>query len=279
MNCPICSGCASYKFSSHLHKRVYQCEDIRCRHLFTEDFSVQSGLCDRGEDLTHENLRAQRDERVSLYGDRNRAMFKVIFTKLNLKKDAKVLDFGSGDGNLMLSLREVYPEVNVTCIEPHKVFSKLLTDVADSVVDDISDLKEKYDLIVLNEVIEHINYPGETLKHLALHLEQQRSAIYIATPLGENHLGSNQTEAYDTDSHLHFFTRKSLNLCLRKAGLTSLDFDDLNYPIYTAMLDKSTKGKMKFWLRNLLFNKVLNISIKRCVLPRGHISGLSYLEP
>ena len=279
MKCPICNNKSNFKFQSELKKEIYQCNDIKCSHLFVENYDKYLGICgtaDRGEDLSIEKLKKDRQHRIDTYNVRNKNMFRKMWKKLNLKEDAKILDFGSGDGNLMFSLKQAYPKANVTCIEPHEIFNELLLEVADYIVESVNDLNEKFDLIVLNEVIEHLNFPNSDLQSLNRVLKEGSAAIYIATPLGETHISSNKTGAYNTDSHLHFFTRKSLNMSLEKAGFTPLDVDDINYPIYSTYLDTTIKEKLKYKLKNFILVKLLKINQRSCVLPSGHISGLAY---
>ena len=121
-----------------------------------------------------------------------------------------------------------------------------------------------------------LNFPNSDLQSLNRVLKEGSAAIYIATPLGETHISSNKTGAYNTDSHLHFFTRKSLNMSLEKAGFTPLDVDDINYPIYSTYLDTTIKEKLKYKLKNFILVKLLKINQRSCVLPSGHISGLAY---
>lgn len=275
MNCLICESESSFKFTSELGIPVYQCGDIRCSHLFVEQ-SSDTGIYDRGEDLSIEKLKQDRAYRVGRYDRRNRSIFLNIWKKLELKENANVLDFGSGDGNFIYSLKNIFPNVKVTCIEPHYIFSTLLAEVADNIVDSTNELTEKFDLIILNEVIEHLNDPVAVLKALAPLLKKNNSGFFIATPLGETHLGSNSTGAYNTNSHLHFFTRKSLNTCLIKSGLTPLDVYDINYPIYSTLLEKSIIQKIKHSIKKLIINKILKLHNRYCVLPSAHISGLCY---
>jgi SAM-dependent methyltransferase len=276
MKCPICDDKSGFKFKSHLNKNVYQCVNIKCKHLFVEGYKSSLGICDRGEDLSLSKLKNDRDIRIKTYGERNKLMFNAIYKKLQLKQDCNVLDFGSGDGNLICSLKSVYPNTKVTCIEPHEVFSLLLSEVADKTVDSPDRLDTKFDLIVLNEVIEHLNDPVEEMKKLANVLKASNAAIYIATPLGETHYNSNFTGAFDTDSHLHFFTRKSLNLCLIKSGLTPLDTDDIDQPLYSTLLEHSAKAKLKYWIRKSIIKRFLKLNKRFCLLHPEHISGLCY---
>lgn len=278
MKCPICTNNALFKFKSDFQKNIYQCESIKCHHLFTETHDQDLGICgeeDRG-DLSIKKLKESRVVRIDTYNKRNKLMFKKMWEELALPTDAKVLDFGAGDGSLMVSLRECFPEAKITCIEPHDVFKEFLLEVSDNIVSYAEDLHEKFDLIILNEVVEHLNFPVKELRSLSKLLKKDSSAIYIATPLGETHLLSTNTDAYSTASHLHFFTRNSLNLCLNNSGLTSLDISDLNYPIYSTCLSNALKGKIKFTLIQFILKRLLKLSNRYCILPSGHISGFSY---
>ncbi len=276
MKCPICNSSSCLKFTSHLNKKIFLCSNIKCEHLFEENFSSSLGVCDRGTDLSLAKLKADRDERIRKYDERNKSVFKAIFKKLALPNDCKILDFGSGDGNLMYSLKTVFPDTKITCIEPHNCFSELLKEVSDNIVPSAEKLSEKFDLIVLNEVIEHLNDPLKEMRALSDALNDNNAAIYIATPLGKTHFDSFNTSAYDTDSHLHFFTRKSLDLCLIKSGMTSLDTNTIDDPLYSTICTNSTKIRLKRWLINYLEGNFLRLSKRYCRLPTQHISGLCY---
>ena len=61
MKCPICNNKSNFKFQSELKKEIYQCNDIKCRHLFVENYDKYLGICgtaDRGEDLSIEKLKS-----------------------------------------------------------------------------------------------------------------------------------------------------------------------------------------------------------------------------
>ncbi len=278
MNCPICNEKSVFIFESSSSKRVFECGSVKCNHLFVENHKKGVGVCHRGDDLSERKLKLDRDQRIATYGERNKRMFEVIFNELNLKRHVKVLDFGSADGSVMFSLREIFPDVNITCVEPHVVFRGILQEVADEIVPSVKELKdEKFDLIFMNEVVEHLNDPVGNLRLLSCLLKDIQSAIYIATPLGKTHLNSYLTGAYSTDSHLHFFTRKSLNMCLHKSGLTALDTDDCNYPIYSTLLENTYKGRLKQAVMKKIKN-LLRFNKNYCVLPAQHVSGLCYRQ-
>ena len=271
LNCPICKSNATFKFVSKLRKNVYQCESIKCSHLFVDDYLSSSGICDRGEEI--EEIRKQWQKRIDTYRIRNINLYKKIFEKLNLTENAKVLDFGSGDGYAMYHLRSFYPKVDITCIEPNKLTIQFINKAANKVVDSIDQLNEKYDLIFMNEVIEHLDSPIQHLQALSKLLKDENSAMYIATPLGEADNESYETSAYNDISHLHFFTRKSLNLSLIQSGFTPLDVNDINDPLYYFSTNSSIKFKLKKIIFNIIKNKLLNVFY---VLPKTHISGLAY---
>jgi 2-polyprenyl-3-methyl-5-hydroxy-6-metoxy-1,4-benzoquinol methylase len=274
MTCPICKSVSRFKFTSNLNIPIYQCRSIKCRHLFVENYNKNHGICERSWDT--DELIKNRLSSLDLYGERNKKIFKAIWEKLNLKENARVLDFGSGDGYAMLCLRQIYPKVEITCIEPNMNCKKLLSEVADTVVDSVDELSGKFDLIILLEVIEHLADPIKVLKSLGKKLLDNNAGIYITTPLGETHLLSNITHAYDAPSHLHFFTRNSLNLCLVKSGLTPLDVDNKLFPIYSTFAGQTTKSKFQFFVDSIIFYKFLKLAERSCILPSKQISGMCY---
>jgi cyclopropane fatty-acyl-phospholipid synthase-like methyltransferase len=277
MICPICGSNSVYKFDrKFINQKIYQCDNIKCKHLFVEDLYETSGVCNLESSL--EELKKDKQKRIDTFDTRNRLVFKNIFNKLGLKDNARVLDFGSADGNVMHSLRSVFPEVHITCIEANKNYTELLCQVADEVVDSVTDLCCNYDLIVLNEVIEHLPSPICHLQSLSKLLKKENAGIFIATPLGETHLNLNNTTAFDVPTHLHFFTRKSLNNALIKSGFTSLDTDDSNYPLYSAFYGRTLKNKIRNKIVRLIRDRILKISSRNCVLPADHVSGLAYIQ-
>jgi len=278
MDCPICTGVSIFVFDSPYKKRVFQCSSIKCQHLFVEGYDVDVGVCDRGENTSVNKLRADRNRRIDLYGKRNELIFSKVSEKLKLSRTEpiKILDFGAGDGNLVSSFKKIHPHSIITCIEPHEVFKELLYEVADNVVTTTAELSDDYDLIILNEVIEHLNHPVEELRRLSKLLKGNNSAVFIATPLGMTHRMLYDTSAYDTNSHLHFFTRTSLNLCCINSGLTAIDIDDCNQPIYSTITTNVFLPKLKKKLLNFILCRLLNVFSKRYILPKEHISGLCF---
>jgi SAM-dependent methyltransferase len=268
MNCPVCGGKSDFEFKSHLDKNIYQCSLAKCRHLFVEDYKKNSGIRERP--VEDGESKKDKERRLRVFSKRNQEMFKALWRDLKLSDSARVLDFGAGDGHMMSGLKSVFPNAEVTSIEANKGCHKLLAQDSDVIVESMEDLIGKYDLIFLNEVIEHLNKPEEVLSELAKRLSGDNAAIYIATPLGETHLGTRKKHPYNTGSHLHFFTRRSLNLCLSNSGLTSLSMHDTNYPLYSSLINKNIKGIIAWMLANSFLQKLFY------VLPVSHISGVCY---
>ena len=275
--CPICRKDSKWKFRSDIGNNIFQCSSKSCRHLFVENYLQNSGICeeqDRGHDLSYKKLQADRDERVLKFNERNQALFKDLFLRLNISNDERVLDFGSGDGNLMVCLRKAFPEVEITCVEPHEIFHELLDEVADYLMPQIPLGEKKYDLIVLNEVIEHLNCPVEILSQLN-NLLKSGGGIYIATPLGETHKHDLVPYAYETVSHLHFFTRESLNMCLSKSGFSGLIIDDTSSPLYSLKPKRFGLKMTKTRLKSFVINKIFRLDKLNYIPPSQHISGIA----
>lgn len=272
MLCPICDSKANFKMNNSFNKEVYQCQNTNiCGHLFLKEFNLVSGVCDRGDDLTNETIANIRNTRLKLFSIRNKKILTFIWDQLGLKDNARVLDYGAGDGHIMYSLREIQPNAYISCIEPHNEFAKSLNEFVNEVIKNVKEAKNKYDLIIMNEVIEHLTQPVEELKSLKKVLNPN-GAIFIATPLGATHTGSYETHAYNTESHLHFFTRKSLSLCCIRSGLTPLEPESIEHPNYSYNTNDSTFNPTKK-ARQVLKNMIQK---RYKMLPPEHICGLTF---
>lgn len=283
MNCPICNSKASFKFKSHLERIIYQCTFSGCNHLFIQNYLTETGICeekDRDFDLSFKSLSRQKARRIKLYHNRNVILFQDIINNLKFDAPLKVLDVGSGDGSIAHSLNCIRPKPAVTCFEPHDVFQSFLHEEKVEIITDLYRQNDSYDLIILNEVIEHINDPLMLLNQLSIKLRSPNSVLFIATPLGMSHNRSLKTAAYNTYSHLHFFTRESLNIALIRSGFLPLVPFTLDAPIYMPITNShnSRRNPISFkQIKAFAVNKVKK-QMERLypIMPVEHVSGIAY---
>lgn len=149
--------------------------------------------------------------------------FCAVIEKIGvIKKEDSILDFGAGSGSLATVLQA--NGYSVDCLEPEESSVRQIVQAGiQNVFRTAKALpKKKYSLIIMKEVIEHLDDPVTILQEL-LPACADDVRVFVTTPSSttiksrffRNHPGS----AFHTDSHLHFFSRKSLNQCMKRSGL------------------------------------------------------------
>ena len=143
-------------------------------------------------------------------------------TYKDLILDSEILDFGCGKGGFIelsnkISKRSVGLEIN-------KENRRHINEIGINCVGAISELNnDKFDLITLNHVFEHLNDPINILKDLQRHLKDD-GLIIIEVPHARDIL----LETFNLESfkkftlwseHLILHTRKSLETFVLKSGL------------------------------------------------------------
>ncbi|BCA80096.1 class I SAM-dependent methyltransferase [Desulfuromonas sp. AOP6] len=139
-----------------------------------------------------------------------------------------LLDVGCGNGDFLSLVAEV--GWNVKGVDPDP---KALTvarenglDVLEGGVEQFSDMKEVFDAITINHVIEHVHDPAE-LVSTAYRLLKPGGILYIDTPniesLGVSIYGKNW-RGLETPRHLVLFSNPSLRDFLRFHGFVNIKF-------------------------------------------------------
>jgi 2-polyprenyl-3-methyl-5-hydroxy-6-metoxy-1,4-benzoquinol methylase len=153
--------------------------------------------------------------------------FQFINELMSKNISPSLLDFGCGNGEML----EVFDSTFnlVMGLEPDSGARAIATQRGFKVVSDISDLeniKEKFDLITLFHVIEHIYNPIELLKKISSLLKPDGFLI-IETPNSQDALLSlyecSEFENFTYWSHHPFlYSNKSLEILLNSVGFEML---------------------------------------------------------
>ena len=90
-----------------------------------------------------------------------------------LKSGAKVLEVGSGSGFFTNKLLELFPKINLTCLEPDENFVKLLTKrfgekitVIKEAIETSTIKENSFDIVITHIVIHNLDDPIEALKKM-----------------------------------------------------------------------------------------------------------------
>jgi hypothetical protein len=244
LKCTICKTEASYVFTSKHSRNIYECPNEDCGHFFTLPSTDEQGICIRDE-----NIEKESDESIAVFDERNERLLKLLTGFLN-KKDYPItfMDFGAGNAHISRTFkRALGDKVKIYCLEPNPVCKDFYNKYGLLHLLKLNDLSEKIDLIYMIEVIEHLDNPIAVMSQLNQHLNK-KAAIFLSTPVGRRL--EKTTNAFDTPSHLHFFTERSLNLTLKKSGFSKISFK--YYPEMYPLPSQRNHHKVKAATRKLI---------------------------
>jgi 2-polyprenyl-3-methyl-5-hydroxy-6-metoxy-1,4-benzoquinol methylase len=139
----------------------------------------------------------------------------------------RVLDFGCGSGVHLISIREKHPlwELHGFDIGANKEIINIGNNIS-IVHDDFDKLtnsfsKEYFDMIYMNNVLEHLNDPVKILSDLSLLLKRNGSII-IEVPNIDSikfKIFGKYFSSLDIPRHLYNFSPKTLDMLCKKCGL------------------------------------------------------------
>jgi hypothetical protein len=144
----------------------------------------------------------------------------TALSKLKLTKDTKILDVGCGSGSLLYGLKQTGFK-NVAGIDkyiPHDLRYKNGLVVEKK---EITEVKEKHDIIMFNQSFEHISNQLNILLATSKLLEQNGTCLInmpTTSSLAWKHYRENWVQL-DAPRHLYLHSIKSIKLLAQKANL------------------------------------------------------------
>ena len=238
-SCPICNAETSYLFTSKHNRKILQCSNGRCKHLYTHPLLTGQGVHQRPEDIESES-----DRSLELYGERNERLLNLFISNLPEHQQTQrvFIDFGAGDAHISRTFKNKLGDtVDIYCVEEEEKCKPLYSKHGLIQLEKIENMSTKANLIYAIEVIEHVENPVSVLKSFKEALDFD-GRIFLSTPAG--YIDEQTTNAYDNPTHLHFFTPLSLNLALIKAGLSPIEYR--NFPeMYPLKSQGTLKANMK----------------------------------
>ncbi|MDR3667131.1 MAG: class I SAM-dependent methyltransferase [Ignavibacteriaceae bacterium] len=152
---------------------------------------------------------------------------KIIPLLLNYGKKAEILEIGCGPGYILEFLNnEGYCNligIDISEEQIEKAKSKGLNVRTENVFDYLKDNKNKYDIIIAFDFIEHFN--KEELYNLVVkiyHSLKESGMVIIRTPNGEGI--ASQKIIYGDFTHLTILTPDSLFQLLKMVGFSEINF-------------------------------------------------------
>lgn len=160
-----------------------------------------------------------------------------------------ILDYGCGTGVFLTACKK--DGWQVRGVEPSDKARELATEtIGTTIATSISELPdEKYQVITLWHVLEHIHTLNETIAELILHLSEDGTLI-IAVPNADSHDAKQYKEnwaAYDVPRHLYHFTQATMKRFLKKHKMQLEEVLPMKFDAYyvSMLSEKHKEGKTK----------------------------------
>jgi SAM-dependent methyltransferase len=174
------------------------------------------------------------------------------------ERGGRVLEIGCGDGSLLLDLKNRYPGLELTGMDfsvGQDVKTRFDREGISLIIGRVEEANlepENYDLIIMNQLIEHLTDPPAVLEKLARSLAPG-GRMSIETPNRKGYdrrfFRSSCWGGYYFPRHLHLFDDHSLKALLENKGLVVDRHAYLLAPIIWifsvhAVLSRKTKGRL-----------------------------------
>jgi len=237
--CYIC-GSANYRLITTKSKyRIVKCR--KCDFVFTTPTPNRKEIEEFYRKFDYkDSLLAEQVIR----SDAKRSLKKISYY---VTEKGELLDVGCGRGYLLDEARKLGWKT-------HGVdASKLVTDYAKDTLhlnvfcSDIFSFRpaQAFDLIILNQVIEHFVNPEELINQCGKHLVKG-GLLYIATPNVESvnaRVLKDNFDHYIPPEHLSYFSQRTLKRLLEKLGFKVLYVGSWSYPSDLGGIIKTLLGK------------------------------------
>lgn len=203
--CPVCNAIASFDFDTRFI-RVAQCSNAGCRHRFALFPAENQGIHEHDVD------------NFQKYSDRNISFARYLMRNEIVTNGARILDVGAGLGHISNELKKQVRNIEITCVEAAPSSISILKELGFKVFQNLSDIRDsKFDLIMLIELIEHVEDPIGMLSQCRS-LLAPGGQVLLTTPSGKIRRSFLSPTTYDIPEHIQFFDERSLQVARRQAG-------------------------------------------------------------
>lgn len=219
--CPICGSTNTKPFESN--NNYYRCNT--CQSTFVHPIKELEDY------LNHKTYLTNPEDYINLIDPKGFIFlldkFEHEYSKQINRNKGNLLEIGAGVGYFMFM---AYARGwNVEGLETSKPSADwankyLRMDVKNSIIEDFS-TTQKYDAIVMIEVLEHLRDPKRSLTKIS-EISKTPSLIFGTTPNTDSRYWNKDRDIYDPNDHIILFSRKTLQSLFDelKIDLVSIDY-------------------------------------------------------
>ena len=217
--CPVCESHKTVCESKFRSKRPFlECETVRgCRNcgvFFAHPIPSISELDSYYEGGLYYDIVSDptSPDFVEFSYKISESRLRLISKEITLNHSLKVLDLGAGSGQFGKALKEMIPQITYHALDPDRQcyeFWGSWVDERFTYIDEL--LEETYDLIIMNQVLEHVSKPIEFLNRI-FSLITTKGLLYIDVPNGDHRFKPS------LEPHILFWSETSLRRACEIAG-------------------------------------------------------------
>ena len=172
---------------------------------------------------------SQDDPRIKEWIDLNMRSWQSLAAQLlSFAGEVKTLaDIGAGTGGFLQAVREVMPTTELYAVESSEHACNSMRKRLPGVkfpfpcAEDLATTDHKFDCITILQCLEHVCEPTTILEKAYSSLNEG-GLILIAVPNRYSYevflKGKAKSLCYSNATHLHFFTKATMQQCLKRAG-------------------------------------------------------------
>jgi 2-polyprenyl-3-methyl-5-hydroxy-6-metoxy-1,4-benzoquinol methylase len=251
-NCPVCKKKGHPMFVRPDGLCVKLCN--RCDTFFVSPSptDIQLSKFYLGYDKHHRNAKQVNGaqlRKMYLKTNPNSDYRYQVFTSLIAMQGKRVLDVGFGRGFFLYFFKQLRAKVTGIELDDYTIqYAHENLEIEDIIKTDILKIneREKFDVILFMDLVEHVLEPFEYLKKAKM-LLNPGGIIAIFTPNASFALQESAPILFRVDlEHMQYFSNTTCNYLAQKLGLTIVHLENVGYPSLKNLTeDQSVKVRIK----------------------------------
>ena len=227
--CPLCQSndneyVSSYPGTFLSCKELLHCQN--CELIFADKLPSKKELDEYySKGLYYDKVLDPYNSQVLDFSLKlSRSRLNLIYSKIKFNEKPRVVDIGAGNARLGIALKECYDEADYDVVEPDVEVRSKYGNWVNKQFSNISELEiGRYDLVIMNQVLEHVPDPLDFLGSVNNILKPE-SYVYIDVPYKDYQYKPS------LEPHLLFWNKKSVSVLLEKTRLKTIFCDTAGMP-------------------------------------------------